>query len=112
MNDNELTGAIPKRTCTSPILGVGWRRSLLPPDEAARVEVRSMRKNTIFPTHFQVCAICGKRHEITYKFPFLKDYGIKGKYAALDCLGKLPRPDLTNVTFLVGRRRAPAAEEE
>jgi hypothetical protein len=38
------------------------------------------------------------------KFPFLKDYGIKGKYAAMECLGKLPKPDLTNVTFLPGPR--------
>jgi hypothetical protein len=63
-----------------------------------------MRKNTIFPTQFQVCAICGKRHAITYKFPFLKDYGIKGKYAALDCLADLPKPDMTNVRFLPGPR--------
>jgi hypothetical protein len=44
-------------------------------------------KNTIFPTRFQVCAICGKRHAPTHKFPFLARYGIKGKYAAMDCPG-------------------------
>jgi hypothetical protein len=70
-----------------------------------------MRKNTIFPTHFQVCALCGKRHAITYKFPFLADYGIKGKYAAIECLGKLPEPDLTNVTFITPRGPGPEEEE-
>jgi hypothetical protein len=61
-----------------------------------------MRKNTIFPTHFQVCALCGKRHAKTYKWPFLARYGIKGKYAAMECLGRLPKPDMTNVRFLPG----------
>ena len=50
---------------------------------------------------FQVCAICGKRHAKTHKWPFLAKYGIKGRYAAMECLGKLPKPNLSNVTFLV-----------
>ena len=66
--------------------------------------LRTMRKGQYIQTHFQVCALCGRRHAKTYKFPFLADYGIKGKYAAMECLGKLPKPDLTNVTFLPGPR--------
>ena len=67
---------------------------------ALRVYVRAMKKGQYIQTHFQVCALCGKRHAKTYKFPFLAEYGVKGKYAAMECLGKLPTPDLTNVTFL------------
>jgi hypothetical protein len=51
---------------------------------------------------WQKCAICGQRHAKVYKFPFLKDYGVKGKYAAMECLGKLPKPDMTNIRFLPG----------
>lgn len=51
---------------------------------------------------WQKCAICGKRHAPTHKFPFLKDYGVDGKYAAMDCLANLPKPDMTNVSFLPG----------
>jgi hypothetical protein len=61
-----------------------------------------MRKGVYIQTRFQVCGICGKRHAPTHKFPFLAAYGIKGKYAAMECLGKLPKPDMTNVTFLPG----------
>jgi hypothetical protein len=69
-----------------------------------------MRKN-LFPTRFQVCALCGKRHATVYKFPFLARYGIKGKYAALGCLGALPEPDTSNVTYLAGRHRPGGGEE-
>jgi hypothetical protein len=68
-----------------------------------------MRKNVVFPTRFQVCALCGERHAVTYKFPFLARYGVRGKYAAIECLGKLPKPNMTNVTFL--RRRFDADAE-
>jgi hypothetical protein len=47
--------------------------------------------------------LCGKRHAITYKFPFLARYGIKGKYAAIECLGKLPMPDMRNVAVFIPR---------
>jgi hypothetical protein len=66
--------------------------------------LRTMRKGQYIQTHFQVCGICGKRHAPTHKFPFLADYGVKGKYAAMECLGKLPKPDMTNVRFLPGPR--------
>lgn len=61
-----------------------------------------MRKFQALRTRHQVCAICGTRHATTYKFPFLARYGIKGKYAAMECLGKLPKPDMTNVRFIPG----------
>jgi hypothetical protein len=57
-----------------------------------------------FRMRFQLCGICGKRHAPVYKFPFLARYGVKGKYAAMECLGKLPKPDLSNVSFLPGPR--------
>jgi hypothetical protein len=71
-----------------------------------------MRKGVYIQTRFQVCGICGKRHAPTHKFPFLAEYGIKGKYAARECLGKLPRPDMTNVTFFPAPRLPASAEGE
>ena len=50
-----------------------------------------------------MCAICGKRRAKTYRYPFLARYGIKGKYAAQECAGKLPQPDMTNVAVFMPR---------
>jgi hypothetical protein len=61
---------------------------------------------------WQKCALCGKRHGKTYKYPFLAEYGIKGKYAAMECLGLLPRPDISNVVFIAPRLPATAEGEE
>jgi hypothetical protein len=36
-------------------------------------------------------------------------YGIKGKYAAQECVGKLPQPDMTNVAVWARRTFGPAS---
>jgi hypothetical protein len=39
---------------------------------------------------YRVCAVCGKRHGPTYGFQaMLEGLGIKGTWAAPDCLAKL-----------------------
>jgi hypothetical protein len=41
---------------------------------------------------FQVCAVCGERHGVTFGFrSTLARNGIKGDKATIECIGKLPK---------------------
>jgi hypothetical protein len=50
------------------------------------------------------CAICGKAHGKVYRYrKLLQRFGFKGHYATMECVGNLPRPDMSNVAILVPR---------
>ena len=73
---------------------------LLPLDRSFLQQKKPPAQPTARGLHrWQKCAICGQRHARTYKFEDLASHGIKGKYAAMECLGLLPSSDFPNVAF-------------
>lgn len=48
------------------------------------------------------CAICGKAHGKVYRYrKLLARFGYAGHYATMECVGNLPRPDMSDVEVLV-----------
>ena len=55
------------------------------------------------------CTICGKPHGKVYRYrKLLQRFGYKGHCATMECVGNLPRPDMSNVALFKAAPREPA----